>query len=1004
MIRKSTSKRLPGFTRRHRLQVGVTGVLLAFTFLAHAQVYVGGHITQNTVYSKAGNPFIVIQDLIVDSGIVLQIKPGVILKFEQDVKLVNNGRLLAIGTLDQPILMEPKVQWAGSGYWNGIELNNSSNLQGNPSDTTSSFVRNAILQQAKYGITLDQGTSVLVDSNRFDRCSFGIYIRHSIHDDIRRNAFAYCDYGVYFGGGFDNQEITIEENSFSFCNEAGISLSNLASFTYGNIIRDNNIEACKTGIFLGNAGMTGSARNRVTGNKVFRNNTGLVIYQDSNLIQGNYFLQGNTGALLEGCTDNQISQNLFAGNADWGINSRSGAAKNRFSFNTFAGTAGGAMFAPAVKQILSYNSFIFNSIYDNSTNGSLNFLEFNGPCQFNNLVWNGNYQSCANVSGSNINVSRCYWGTDHSPAIDSIILDGADNGNPGMLEYDPAEPREVVLAPILPPYRAFKQLIGNKVLVRWDSSSVADLKGYRVYEGVTKDLSWRTATFTPDNTPFAIQGGSIFDSIGVTSLDLDWDNELDQLQGHESYFRFARTLPYAGPDTAVCLQAPYKPLPATAPGLHEVHWTTSGDGAFDDAYQLHPEYTPGPVDFANRFAYLTLHARDSAGFVSDICRVELQRNPVYRMNADTLLYFDASFVVGFNTITNPCPLHWITSGDGSFDNDTLLHPAYTPGIADWSRGYVILTCVLQSACGLYSFPVTIHFAHTLSLSGRIHSTSLATLAGSRVDLNASHEASKTVQRSVSDVEGNFRFSGLQPGQYYLHAFPPNGITSLLPTFYPNDVHWANSFLMELNKDTYDVDIVLQPVSGVLPVGEGVISGKMASSAAPGADCGDYIVFLMDGSAGYYYSWQYLTPQAGFRFEGLPYGDYRLKAEKTAAPSPLTNPIILTPEVPQIENIVLDCQEGLFKMHPGPDANSIGQGCNCFPVPARDYVNFPVSPQRMVTLVMATDILGRQHEIPYQYSGASQLGMNIGTLENGIYFIHLYAGRTRVGQCKILKAE
>lgn len=43
------------------------------------------------------------------------------------------------------------------------------------------------------------------------------------------------------------------------------------------------------------------------------------------------------------------------------------------------------------------------------------------------------------------------------------------------------------------------------------------------------------------------------------------------------------------------------------------------------------------------------------------------------------------------TAQNTSSILWTTNGDGAFDNDTILHPAYTPGAADIASGFVILT-------------------------------------------------------------------------------------------------------------------------------------------------------------------------------------------------------------------------------------------------------------------------------------------------------------------------
>jgi len=50
-----------------------------------------------------------------------------------------------------------------------------------------------------------------------------------------------------------------------------------------------------------------------------------------------------------------------------------------------------------------------------------------------------------------------------------------------------------------------------------------------------------------------------------------------------------------------------------------------------------------------------------------------------------------SFALSQSLATNYSTLFWSTSGDGSFDNLTILHPTYTPGMADITNGSVTLT-------------------------------------------------------------------------------------------------------------------------------------------------------------------------------------------------------------------------------------------------------------------------------------------------------------------------
>lgn len=74
--------------------------------------------------------------------------------------------------------------------------------------------------------------------------------------------------------------------------------------------------------------------------------------------------------------------------------------------------------------------------------------------------------------------------------------------------------------------------------------------------------------------------------------------------------------------------------------------------------------------------------------------------PVSTANAgpDTSVCSGASVQLIHSAALNNLAVHWITLGDGSFNNANILHPVYTPGPADLTSGFVNLSFIALGYC------------------------------------------------------------------------------------------------------------------------------------------------------------------------------------------------------------------------------------------------------------------------------------------------------------------
>ncbi len=155
----------------------------------------------------------------------------------------------------------------------------------------------------------------------------------------------------------------------------------------------------------------------------------------------------------------------------------------------------------------------------------------------------------------------------------------------------------------------------------------------------------------------------------------------------------------AGADDAVCETTPVYTLLGTASNQTSVLWT-GGDGTFDDATLLNATYTAGPSDLSAGSVTLTLTAYPNAPCATNAVDDMLLTFAVLpTANAgpdDEICLNTPSYQITGATATDYSTLLWTTSGDGTFNDATLLNPIYSPGTADRANGTVDLTLTATS--------------------------------------------------------------------------------------------------------------------------------------------------------------------------------------------------------------------------------------------------------------------------------------------------------------------
>jgi gliding motility-associated-like protein len=152
---------------------------------------------------------------------------------------------------------------------------------------------------------------------------------------------------------------------------------------------------------------------------------------------------------------------------------------------------------------------------------------------------------------------------------------------------------------------------------------------------------------------------------------------------------------YAGEDAEICdTDTSYTIIGATATNYSLLYWTSSGDGYFDDPYQLNPTYYPGINDRINGIAILSLtaYSTGSCNDATDFMILLITPPPGAYAGADAeICETEGSYTISDATASNYASLLWTTSGDGTFDDATVINPTYTPGSGDITAGTVTLS-------------------------------------------------------------------------------------------------------------------------------------------------------------------------------------------------------------------------------------------------------------------------------------------------------------------------
>jgi hypothetical protein len=202
--------------------------------------------------------------------------------------------------------------------------------------------------------------------------------------------------------------------------------------------------------------------------------------------------------------------------------------------------------------------------------------------------------------------------------------------------------------------------------------------------GTFSDNTVADPVYTPSSSD--INAGSVI--LTITGSNQDGMELSDDIQLTISRLPY----PFAGLDRITCENEPIS-IDAEVTYSDSTHWSTQGDGTFDDPFLLDVTYTPGPADLSNGSVHLILTAYPFLPCIqskTDTMQLSIQHDPLAFAGEDDLGCEYAAHSLN-GSVENAGSVLWSSSGDGVFNDPQLLNALYTPGPEDISLGSVSLT-------------------------------------------------------------------------------------------------------------------------------------------------------------------------------------------------------------------------------------------------------------------------------------------------------------------------
>ena len=218
-------------------------------------------------------------------------------------------------------------------------------------------------------------------------------------------------------------------------------------------------------------------------------------------------------------------------------------------------------------------------------------------------------------------------------------------------------------------------------------------------DGSFDDPTVLAANYTPGAT-------EIFDGYAILTLTAEGNSSCPDASDEMVLYIWIAATADAGPGAAICEGESYTLSGATAADYNALQWATSGTGSFNDITILNPIYTPdqGDIDIGSVVLTLTATGDGDCPPVTDQMTLSITGAPVASAGDDaSICSLDGSYTLSGNA-ENYYAIQWVTSGTGTFDDETQLDATYTLSAGDIQSGMVTLTLQVtgNGSCGMVS--------------------------------------------------------------------------------------------------------------------------------------------------------------------------------------------------------------------------------------------------------------------------------------------------------------